>query len=61
MSNYRREMLVLVTELHNKSNKSKTEAGREKYRRQAEVLEFIVLHPEGLAELFASQEKELSP
>ena len=54
MSNYRREMLELVMELRTKMKP----LHREKRQRQAEVLEFIVLHPEGLAELFASQDKE---
>lgn len=57
MSNYRREMLELVQELCNKASKSKDESKSKKLQRQAQVLEFIVLHPEGLAELFKQQEE----
>lgn len=54
MSNYRKEMLELVVELRNQRFRH---LSRERRQRQAEVLEFIVTHPEGIAEIFKQQEE----
>jgi hypothetical protein len=59
---YRTQMLELVVELQNRANeigvKNDLVGGAAKLRRQAEVLEFIVTHPEGIAEIFKQQEEE---
>lgn len=43
---YRQELQVLVNELRQKSTKAKSEKTREKYRRQAEILDFLINHPQ---------------
>ena len=54
MSQYRKEMRELVQELRMGKFRHLT---RQRRLRQAEVLDFIIEHPEGLAELFAQQEQ----
>lgn len=43
---YRKEMQELILEMQNNSRKAKTEETREKWRRRAEVLDFIINHPD---------------
>lgn len=43
---YRQELQELVNELREKSNKADDPDTREKYRRQAEVLDFLINHPQ---------------
>jgi len=51
---YRKEMQELVNELREMSNDSKTDEDREKRRRQAEMLDFLINHPKhALANLLA--------
>jgi hypothetical protein len=65
---YRKEMAELVLELHNQADKIQANkidfandldsAKIEKLRRQAEVLEFIINHPEQIGEIFNQQEEQ---
>jgi hypothetical protein len=65
---YRKEMAELVQELHNQADKiqaSKIDLANdpdsakiEKLRRQAQVLDFIITHPEQIGEIFNQQEEQ---
>lgn len=46
MSDYRREMMELVVYLMRRATEAQDATEQDKFRRQAEVLDFIINHPQ---------------